>query len=365
MRLLPVMTALFVVVGLYFWIVAKPEATDAGDQPEATAAAAAVVASREDAAAVKVTAFASKARPVESALVLRGRTEAHRKVDVMAETSGLVASEPLRSGSRVAKGDVLCQLDAGSRAAELAEKRARLAQAQVDSDAAERLAEKGYTAETTAMAQKAALEAAQFNVRKVELDIERLKIKAPFDGVLETDTAELGQLLQPGGVCATVIELDPIKIIGFAPETDVDKLRVGQAAGARLISGQQVHGVINFVSRSADQTTRTFKVEITADNADESIRDGVTADILIPLEGSIAHFAPQAALTLDDDGRLGVRLAVDGVARFAPVEILRDEPEGVWLKGLPDEADIIIVGQEYVSDGRRIETDYKDWKPGR
>ena len=75
----------------------------------------------------------------------------------------------------------------------MAEKRARLAQATVDSDAADRLAAKGYTAESTAMAQRAALEAAEFNVRKVELDIERLTIKAPFDGVLESDTAELGQ----------------------------------------------------------------------------------------------------------------------------------------------------------------------------
>jgi multidrug efflux system membrane fusion protein len=358
MRLFPVFTALLVMIGLYFWIVANPNTT--GGE---TTAALAIAEQNADIAPVKVVAFESEARPVQSALVLRGRTEAHRKGPAMAETSGLVVSEPLRAGARVAKGDLLCQLDVGSRAAELAEKRARLAQAKVDSDAADRLAAKGYTAETTAMAQRAALEAAEFNVRKVELDIERLTIKAPFDGVLESDTAELGQLLQPGAVCATVIDLNPIKIIGYAPETDVDKLHVGQLAGARLISGQEVRGEIIFVSRSADPTTRTFKVEITAPSADEDIRDGVTAEILIPLAGERGHFAPQAALTLDDEGRLGVRIAEDGAARFVPVAILRDEPSGVWLTGLPEKASIIIVGQEYVSDGRKIATTFTTWDP--
>jgi multidrug efflux system membrane fusion protein len=360
MRLFPVFTALLVMIGLYFWIVAKPQATV--NEP---VAALAISDQQAEIAPVKVVAFASEARPVQNALILRGRTEANRKGSAMAETSGLVVSDPLRAGARVSKGDLLCQLDIGSRGAELAEKRARLAQAKVDSDASDRLAAKGYTAETKAMAQRAALEAAEFSVRKVELDIERLDIHAPFDGVLETDTAELGQLLQPGAVCATVIALNPIKIIGFAPETDVDKLHIGQLAGARLISGQQVRGQINFVARSADPTTRTFKVEITAPNADESIRDGVTAEIVIPLAGERGHLAPQAALTLNDEGSLGVRIADGDVARFVPVEILRDEADGVWLKGLPERANIIIVGHEYVSDGRRIAPTFTEWGPTR
>lgn len=354
MRPLPLLMAALVCLGLYFWIVHPTDAQEAGgtEGPAAT---------QSETKPVKVVAFRSVARPVESALVLRGRTEAHRNVSIRAETAGLVVSEPMRAGARVAAGDLLCRLEDGSRQAQLAQARAALAQAKVDSEAAQKLSERGYAAETTALARVAQLEAAQAAVSQIELDIQRLEMRAPFDGVLESDTAELGALLRAGDQCAQVIALDPIEIVGFAPETDVDKLSAGMHARARLVSGREVDGQVTFVARSADPATRTFRVEVAAPNADGTIRDGMTAQIWIPLQGRTAHLAPQAALTLNDAGELGVRVAEDGVARFLPAQILRDEREGVWLTGLPDEADIIYVGQEYVSDGRAIDATIKQW----
>jgi multidrug efflux system membrane fusion protein len=190
--------------------------------------------------------------------------------------------------------------------------------------------------------------------------MERLEIVAPFAGALETDTAELGALLQPGSICASLIALDPIALVGFAAERDVDRLQVGAPARARLVTGRVVEGRIRFVARSADEETRTYRVEVAAPNPDLAIRDGMTAEITIGLESQPAHFAPQSALTLDKDGRLGVRLVVYDVARFAPATILSDAPNGVWLAGLPDEAAIIVVGQEYAADGRPVAARYVD-----
>jgi multidrug efflux system membrane fusion protein len=184
---------------------------------------------------------------------------------------------------------------------------------------------------------------------------------APFDGVLESDTAELGALLRSGDVCAALISLDPIEIVGFVPEIDVDKVAVSLPATARLVAGRDVTGLVTFVSRSADPNTRTFRVEIAAPNADETIRDGMTAEIAIPLAGQRAHLIPQAALTLNNAGEMGVRTAKDGKAHFLPVSILRDEMRGVWVLGLPESADVIIVGQEYVSEGRAIMPTFTEW----
>ncbi|MGG7565702.1 efflux RND transporter periplasmic adaptor subunit [Rhodovulum sp. DZ06] len=355
MRPLPLLMAALVCIGLYFWIVHPTDAQETGgaDGPAAAEAQAQPP--------VKVVAFQSVARPVESALILRGRTEAHRNVSVRAETSGLVVSEPSRAGAKVSRGDLLCRIEEGSRQAQLAQARAALAQARVDNDAAQKLSERGYAAETTAMARLAQLEAATAAVRQIELDIQRLEMRAPFDGVLESDTAELGALLRAGDQCAQVIALDPIEIVGYAPETDVDKVEAGMPARARLVSGREVDGIVTFVSRAADQQTRTFRIEVSARNPDGKIRDGMTAEIWIPLQGRTAHLAPQAALTLNNAGTLGIRAAVDGKAKFMPVTILRDEAEGVWLTGLPDEVNIIYVGQEYVSDGRAIDATISTW----
>ena len=326
---------------------------------EAETAPAAQAPAAAEAAAPSVVAMRSVARPFRDQLVLRGATEADRRVDVRAEISGLVASDPIRKGAVVEKGDVLCRLSPGERPATLAEARASLRQAEVEYDAALQLSQKGFTAETESLTREAQLEAARARVLRAEIDMRRLEMTAPFDGVLESDTAEVGSLLQPGSVCATLIALDPITLVGFAAERDVDRLSVGAPARARLVTGRTVEGAIRFVARSADAETRTYRVEVAAPNPNLDIRDGMTAEILIGLDSAPAHFAPQSALTLDDSGRLGVRLVdEDGAARFAPAEILADAPDGVWLGGLPAEAAIIVVGQEFVGEGRMVDARY-------
>ena len=292
-----------------------------------------------------------------------------------AETSGLVQSEPLRRGAFVTAGQILCQLAPGTRAAQadeararLSEARARLTEAEVNADAATRLSEGGFATETRRISANASLEAARAGLQAAgaavatsEAEIDRLTIAAPFEGLLETDTAELGSLLQPGAACATVIQLHPIKIVGYIAETDVDRVAVGSIAAARLVSGREVAGRVTFLSRSGDDATRTFRVELTVPNADLAIRDGQTAEMLIETEGTLAHLLPASSLTLDDHGALGVRVvAKDWTAQFLPVSILRDSTQGVVVTGLPDQAEVIITGQEYVTDGTRLTVTFQD-----
>jgi multidrug efflux system membrane fusion protein len=359
---------------------------------------------------IRVVAMPSRAREVETAVQLRGRTEAARQVEVRAETSGRIVNEPLRKGALVTEGEVLCRIDPGTRdvaleeararlreararlpeaRARVAEAEARLAEAEINDRAAQSLSQSGFAAETRVAAAAAAvssakaqvetaragLEGAQSAVRSAEAavaaaetEIERLAIEAPFDGLLESDTAELGALMQPGQVCATVIQLDPIRIVGFVPEAQVARVTLGARAAAELVSGQRVTGRVTFVARSADPQTRTFRVEITARNPDLAIRDGQTAEIAIDADGAVAHLLPASALTLDDSGRLGVRTARAGpegdVAAFVPVELIRDTPRGVLVTGLDEEVRVIVVGQEYVTDGVPIDVTLRETAPG-
>ena len=347
---------------------------------------------------VKVVAQQSEARLVDTAVVLRGRTEAARQVDVMAETSGKVVSVPLRKGRMVTKGQELCKLDPGTRMATLADARARLAEAsarvpeararqdeaqarldeaKINNNAALKLSQGGYATETrvattqagvrageaAVQAAKSGLESARAGIQSaeagvaaVEREIEQLTITAPFDGLLETDTAEFGSLMQAngpaGGHCATIIQLDPLKLVGYVPETEVNKIVIGANAGARLAAGgEAVTGQETFISRSADVKTRTFRIEIQVPNTDLRLRDGQTAEILIASDGAKAHLLPQSALTLNDEGKLGVRIVdTNSLAQFRAVKLLRDTPKGVLLTGLAQSATVIVIGQEYVID---------------
>lgn len=359
MRLVPVLLAVLVTAFLFALVLHRDALLAfAGNEP---AAAPSVGDAPDGPAPVRVVALASTARGIEDAVILRGETQAAREVELRAETAGRVVSDPLRRGAFVTEDQIICQIDIGTRDAMLAEAEARLADARINFAAADRLSQDGFASSTRVATTEANLRAAEAAVAAAAKEIERLTIKAPFAGILESDSAEVGSLLQPGGLCATVIQLDPIRLVGFVPETEVDRITLDAMAGARLATGQEVTGRVSFISRSADPMTRTFRVDIDVPNADLAIRDGQTAEIAIAAQGTRAHLLPQSALTLNDDGALGVRLVgADQHAVFAPVSLLRDTAQGVWVSGLDDKVDVIVVGQEYVTEGVPVIPTYRE-----
>lgn len=397
MRLFSILTALLVAASLYLLVIERPALLEfAGAEPIAPGSES-VDAPPDMTEAVSIVAMESRARKIDSSVTLRGRTEAARQVDVRAETSGKIISDPLPKGASVEPGELLCRLDPGTRAATLAEAEARLTEARargpeaqariaeaearlrearINQNAASKLSEDGFASETrvanaeaaveSALAAveaarsgtdsaKAGVEAAEAAVAAAKREIERLTITAPFAGLLDAGTAELGTLMQPGGLCATIMQLDPIKLVGFVSETAIDRVKVGATAGARLASGLEVSGTVTFVSRSADPKTRTFRTEIEVPNPGLKIRDGQTVEIVIDSKGRRAHLLPQSSLTLNDEGELGVRVVdAESRAAFRPVTMLRDTTEGAWVTGLGEAARVIVVGQEFVTDGVRV-----------
>lgn len=368
MRFFSILAAFAVVAALYGLVFERERLLQFAGSGEAEAATTPTEDTQADGGtgAVSVVALRSEARVIDSAVLLRGRTEAARQVDVRSETSGLVISEPLRKGARVEAGQLMCELDVGTRdvglaeaEARLAEASARLADARINENAADKLLADGFATETRVTAAQAAVQSALAGVQSAQAgiaaankELDRLKIRAPFAGLLESDSAEIGSLLQPGALCATVIQLNPIKLVGFVPETEVGRVTVGAPAGARLASGREIAGQVTFLSRSADPTTRTFRVEVAVDNSDLTISDGQTAEIAIASDGATAHLIPQSALTLNSEGSLGVRLVdADNRAAFAPVTVLRDTTEGIWVSGLAEAVSVIVVGQEFVTAG--------------
>jgi len=371
MRVVPLISATLVLAVLYLLVMEREMLLAwAGVDPEEAQHAevvSAVMIEDSDLFAVVVERF--EERDLESAIILRGRTASSRSVEVRAQTTGLIISQPRQRGSIVSEGDVLCQIDPGTRAANLAQAQAqlaeagsRMAEAELSFTTISRLSEEGYGAQNRVASAEAALgtarsgvEAARAGVEASLAEMERLTISAPFDGVLEVNSAETGAFLSAGGLCATVIQLDPVLVVGYAAETQIDRLSVGAMAGARLSNGDEVIGQVTFLARASDPATRTFRVEITVPNDDLSIRDGMSADMLISATATRGHLVPGSALTINDDGTLGLRL-VDESNRtfFAPVTVLRDAPQGFWVSGLPEQADVIIVGQEYVTDGIEV-----------
>lgn len=336
--------AIFGAVSLYFGV---RMAFSGGPDAEAEAAAASTF---------KVIAETIEPAPWRNEVLVRGRTEALRKVIVRAETPGVVAETPIVPGRAVKQGDTLCRLNIDARQASLAEAKAALAKAELDYEAAVRLAEEGFRSETGVAAAKAALGLARANLEQASLAVEKTRIAAPFDGIFDGQFAEVGDFLGVGDPCGVVIQQSPFLVVGAVSEQDVMKIEAGDKGIARLSTGEEIEGSVRFVATASDEATRTFEVQLEVPNEDGRLRDGITATFTIFADRREAHLVPRSALTLDDEGRIGVRLVDEGnVVRFASVDLLGESDAGVWVSGLEGAPRIITRGQDFVVQGQRVE----------
>lgn len=303
--------------------------------------------------AVSTVLAAETLRPYTT--VLRGRTEATRTVVVRAETAGAVAATPTPEGSFVRKGQVLCRLDIDARGASLDQAQANLRSEELQYQSAQALKERGFRSETQVLAAKAELDQARAQAEQARIVLDQVHIRAPFSGVFDNREAEVGSYLAPGQACGTLIELSPLLVVGDASEADAARLSVGQTATARLATGGTLSGRVRYVSREAHPQTRTYRVEVLVPNPSSAVRSGLSAELSVSAGQGSAHLVPISALVLDANGRQGVRF-IEGADRvaFAPVKVIEETPQGVWVSGLSGAVRIITVGQSYVSEGQRV-----------
>ena len=289
-------------------------------------------------------------------VTIRGRTEATRTVAVRSETAGIVSQTPAVEGHLVGKGQVLCALNVDARAASLDQARAALRSRILTQQASEALAAKGYRSRTQLLQDQAALDGAKAAVRQAEIALEQTNIRAPFAGTFDKREAEIGTYLAPGQSCGTVIELTPILIVGDISESDVSKFAVGAPATAKLISGEILSGQVRYLAHDADPQTRTYHLEVTAENRDLRARAGLSADLRISAGAGPAHRIPLSALVLDSAGRQGVRFVGPGeIVGFAPVTVIEETDKGIYVSGLKSKVRVITVGQSYVGEGQKVQ----------
>lgn len=342
--------ALAVVVGATAWV-ASGLLPGAGGEAEPTAKPPATL--EAPIPAVRVATSNAVSRP--RLIVLRGRTEPNRSVTIRSETIGRVTAIRAERGRHLAEGERLVELADDDRSARLAEARALLSQREVEFRASRTLSERGFRADNQHAVARAQLDAARAMVMRIEVEIGRTVIKAPFAGVLESRAVELGDYLQEGDTVGVLVDLDPLIVVAHLTETDRARVRVGQTATARLATGEEVATRVRYLSANADNATRTFRIELETANPEGKLIGGITAEILLAVEDISVHRITPALLALDERGQVGVR-TVDGEDKveFHPVRIVEDGSEGMWITGLRQSVRLITVGQEFVQAGQKV-----------
>lgn len=289
------------------------------------------------------------------AIRISGQTEPDKRAEIATRAAGIIAELPVSQGERVQEGDLILSLDNEGKAAAVESARAVLAQREKEFEASERLARQGSLPKLQLETARSALATARSQLEQAQAELSRFELRAPFSGIIDKVSVELGSSVQQGAAVATLLSLDPVIAAGEVSERDLGHIDIGDTAEVRLISGETVQGTIRYISRQASAATRTFPVEIAIPNPDGAIPAGMTAEITLKTDPVKAVRLPRSVVTLSDSGDLGVRVATgDGKAGFVPIDLVDDTPEGLVLAGVPDDARIIVAGQDLVSDGEQI-----------
>ncbi|QEW05809.1 efflux RND transporter periplasmic adaptor subunit [Nitrincola iocasae] len=286
---------------------------------------------------------------------VQGQLEPYRQSTLTSRINSQVEAWHVRQGQAVNAGDLIISLDQEDRQAQLQRAEADLRVAEANLRATERLTNQNLSSETALLNQQAIVASARAERDRVSMELQHTKIRAPFDGFIESLPIEVGNSVQPGDALASLADTRTLKLTAHIPQQKVSELSEGLVTEARLLDGDQLTGEISFVAHVADSATRSYRIEAQIDNPQLHRVAGASATISILLPSQTAHRFSPALLALDNKGQTGVYLINnEEIMVFMPVQILSLDTSGVWVSGLPPQIDLITQGAGFVSEGEQV-----------
>ena len=128
---------------------------------------------------------------------------------------------------------------------------------------------------------------------KADVRLAYTEIHAPIAGVVDVRPVQPGEIVTVGQPVLTLINPDDLWVRADVPETDIDRIRLGERLTVRLPSGVERPGTIFYRGVDADFATqrdvsrtkrdiKTFEIRLRVDNSDRRLAVGMTAYVLLP-----------------------------------------------------------------------------------
>jgi multidrug efflux system membrane fusion protein len=304
----------------------------------------------------KVSVLNLTAQPIVTSIQLNGHTAEARCITLKAKTPGRILSLSATKGQKLASGQDVILIDPETRPTRLEEARSKLNQRSLEYEAGTKLEAKAFKAQNALAANKADYDNARSLLATIEQEIADTHIQAPFKSILEETFVEAGDVVNVGDKIATIIELDPLKVICNISEKDISRIKKGRKAQVLLTSmeDKQLTAEVIFISKSADPKTRTYRVELTIGNPEMTIPAGLTTRIIFPTDSTHGYLISPATVSLRDDGTIGIKVVEKGKVVFFPVEIIEAKLEGLLVSGLPEKISLITTGGDFVIEEQEV-----------
>ncbi len=334
---------------------------------------------------VPVTVVSVTSQDVTLTSTLPGRVAASAEAEVRPQVNGIITERLFTEGGEVATGDPLFTIDPASYEAAVAQARARVTQAQVQLDAAEREAARLQALQARNVASErafddaiaardsaaAALEVARAQLQTAEIELSRTTIRARLSGRIGLAQTSAGALVtasqnQP---LAVIRDIDPVYVDVNQSAADLLRWQRGEAE-AELAGGDQTvrltladgsaygqTGTLTAAEPNVDPRTGVVTLRMQFDNPETLLLPGMYVQVELPVEVVEGAFlVPQEAVTRDRRGR-PVAWAVNADDKVVEqrLTILQDRgSDWVVSEGLSDGDRIIVAGFQKTSPGATV-----------
>lgn len=294
---------------------------------------------------VQVTAIQVSASSVQPEYSFTGTFEPNKETKLSAEVQGKVNRIMVENGATVRKGQVLIQLDDALlqwqlKAAEIQikglEADLKRYRVLVENDAIQ-----GIQLEKTELA----LETAQVQVGTLQEQINKTKIRAPFDGVITAKLTEEGDFAAPGKPLLQLTDIRQLKLGIQIPEKDLKVFELDKSYAISIPAiPAEINGLVNMIG-SRGNPANSFPVEITVSNlSKQEIKAGMFGHVRIQTDTDIAGILIPSAAIVGSDLEPQVYVVKEGKAMIRNVQIGKRIQDQVLVSSGLNEKEIVIIG---------------------
>jgi len=336
-----------------------------------------LLAQAADAPVLVTTVIAQKSDSIVRTLQLTGTVTARHQAQLSPRTAGLVNQLNVDAGSRVAKGDVLLELDPKLAQLALAVLQAELAQGKLELANADRLVQDileltkiGAFPKSEAETRQAGSKVAASRVLQMEARveeqrelIERHKVLAPFPGVISQRFAEVGEWVATGTPVLELVGTDDVWFDLQVPQEELVRIAGAKKATVTLDAWTQkpLTARIDVQVPVENPVSRTFLVRLKIDDDKQLAAPGMsgTAEIAYQLVDGASVRIPRDAVVRYPDGtaRVWVVEEKDGIPCAIPRTVTTAGALGEWtevIKGLTGGEQVVLRGNEGLKEGQAV-----------
>ncbi len=326
-------------------------------------------ATRTEKPALAVTTARLRTATLPHRLTAHGNVMAWQEASVGSESNGLRLTEVrVHVGDQVRRGQVLATFAADTVEAELAQRRAEVAQAAAalaeaagNAQRARALQDSGAMStqqiQQSLMAERAAqarLDAARAVERSQALRLTQTRVLAPDDGIVSARTATVGAVVPAGQELFRLIRGGRLEWRAEVSAADLARLQAGQTARVTLASGEAVEGRVRIVAPSVDTATRNGIAYVDLPRH-AAARAGTYARGEFHLGSSAASTLPRAAVQMRDGLHHVMRVDAAERVTLTRVRVGRQSGDELEiLEGLSASDRVVASGGAFLGDRDRV-----------